>query len=139
MRILAIDYGRKRMGIAVTDPAQIIAQGLETVPAAAIFDFLKKYFSEEQVERIVVGEPFHEDGSPAQLAEEINLFCKKLVKTFPEIPVSREDERYTSSMAKDLIMQSGLKKKDRRDKSRVDKIAAALILEGWMNRNKWKF
>lgn len=137
MRILAIDYGRKRMGIAVTDPSQIIAQGLETVPAAEIFDFLKKYFLTEEVERIIVGEPFHEDGNPAQLAEEINLFCKKIERMFPEIPVSREDERYTSSMAKEFVMNSGLKKKDRRDKSRVDKIAAALILEGWMNRNKW--
>ncbi len=137
MRILAIDYGRKRMGIAVTDPAQIIAQGLETVAAAEVLAFLKDYFSKEEVERIVVGEPFHDDGSPAQLAAEIDLFCAKLAKTFPEIPVSREDERYTSSLAKDFVMNSGLKKKARQEKGRVDKIAAALILESWMNRHKW--
>ena len=138
MRILAIDYGSKRTGIAVTDPFKIIASGLTTVPTAELFSFLKKYFSEEKVERVVVGEPMHLDGNPSQIAPEIELFIKKMNENWPEMPIDREDERHTSNEAKALILQSGLRKKDRRDKARVDKIAAALILENYMNRTFWK-
>jgi putative holliday junction resolvase len=137
MRILAIDFGSKRTGIAVTDPLQIIASALVTVPTAELFVFLKKYVSDEQVERFVVGAPFHEDGNPAQMAAEIDLFCEKIGKMFPEIAVSRQDERFTSNMAKAIMLQNGMKKKDRRDKNNVDKIAAAIILESWMYANKW--
>ena len=138
MRILAIDYGSKRTGIAVTDPFKIIASGLTTVPTEELLSWLKKYFSDEQVERVVVGEPMHLDGNPSQIVPEIELFIKKMNENWPEMPIDREDERHTSNDAKALILQSGLKKKDRRDKARVDKIAAALILENYMNRTFWR-
>jgi putative holliday junction resolvase len=137
MRILAIDFGTKRTGIAVTDPLQIIASGLTTVPTPEIFDFLKKYCSTEEVERFVVGLPLYPDGNPAQNAEQVDAFVDNLKKQFPEIPVSRQDERYTSNDAKQIILQSGIKKQKRRDKSLVDKVAAALILEQYMQENHW--
>jgi putative holliday junction resolvase len=137
MRILAIDYGTKRTGIAVTDPLQIIASGLTTVLTPEIFDFLKKYCSSEEVERFVVGLPMYPDGNPAQNAEQVDAFVDNLKKLFPEIPVSRQDERFTSVDAKQIILQSGIKKQKRRDKSLVDKVAAALILEQYMQENHW--
>lgn len=136
-RILAIDFGLKRTGFAVTDPLKIIASGLTTVPTAEALDFLKKYCSEEEVECFVLGLPLHPDGNPAQIAAQADAFAGRLRKLFPEKPVFRQDERYTSNEAKRIILQSGVKKHKRRDKSLVDKIAAALILEQYMQENYW--
>ena len=131
-RILGIDYGTKRVGIAVTDPLQIIVNGLDTVPTDEIFDYLKKYMEEEEVECIVVGEPMHEDGSPAQIAHLVVGFIRKLKELFPEIKVDTQDERFTSKDAKEIILLSGVKKKKRRDKLLVDKISAVLILQDYL-------
>lgn len=132
---MGIDYGTKRTGIAVTDPLQIIATGLTTIPTQELFDFLTDYLQQEEVEKIVVGEPMHKDGNPAQIAHLVVGFVRKLKKEFPHIEVVTHDERGTSVMAKEIILQSGIKQKKRRDKTLVDKIAAALILEDYMNSN----
>jgi putative Holliday junction resolvase len=136
-RILAIDYGLKRCGIAVTDPLRIIASGLTTVETKELMDFLKIYCAEEDVECFVVGLPMHHDGNPAQIAPQVDAFSEKLQKQFPDKPVFRYDERYTSKEASKIILQSGIKKSKRRDKALVDKIAAALILEHYMEANHW--
>lgn len=136
-RILAIDYGRKRSGIAVTDPLKIIASGLTTVPTGELFDFLKKYCATETVESFVVGLPLYPDGNPAQIAGEVDGFAARLRKLFPEKAVYRQDERYTSNEAKRIILESGAKKKTRQDKALVDQVAAALILEQFMQENHW--
>lgn len=138
-RILAIDYGTKRVGVAVSDPLQIIANGLETVATIDIFDFLKKYIAEEEVETLVVGMPMHLDGNPAQIADKVQLFIKEFQKLFPEILVETQDERFTSEDAKRIILQSGAKKKKRRDKSLVDKVAAVLILQDYMESKRKLF
>lgn len=137
-RILAIDYGTKRTGIAVTDPLQIIANGLDTVPTEKLFDFLNKYLTAEEVETIVVGEPMHLDGSPAQIAPLIEKFKKKLTELFPAITVVSQDERFTSADAKQIILQSGAKKKKRRDKALVDKVSAILILQEYLEKTRYK-
>jgi putative Holliday junction resolvase len=137
-RILAIDFGLKRTGIAVTDPLKIIASGLTTVPTAEALDFLQKYCQGEDVECFVVGLPLHPDGNPAQIASQADDFAGRLRQLFPEKPVFRQDERYTSNEAKRIILQSGIKKQKRRDKTLVDKIAAALILEQYMQENHWE-
>ena len=136
-RVLAIDFGLKRTGIAVTDPLRIIASALTTVPTKEVMDFLKNYCAEEDVEFFVVGLPMHKDGNPAQIAPQADAFSAQLQKQFPEKPVLRYDERYTSRDASKIILQSGIKKSKRRDKSLVDKIAAALILEHYMEENHW--
>ena len=133
-RILGIDYGTKRIGIAVTDPLQIISSALTTVATKDIFSFLEQYLSEEEVECIVVGEPMHEDGKPAQIAHLIVGFVRKLKQLYPDIEIATQDERYTSRDAKQIILQSGAKKKKRRDKSLVDRVSAALILQAYMER-----
>ncbi len=137
-RILAIDFGLKRTGIAVTDPLKIIASGLTTLPTAEVLDFLKKYCLEEEVERFVVGLPLHPDGNPAQIAPQADAFAERLRQLFPDKDVQRQDERYTSVQAKQIILQSGAKKQKRQDKNLVDKVAAALILEQYMLDNYWK-
>ena len=136
-RILGIDYGLKRTGIATTDPMQIIASSLDTVPTNELFDFLKNYMLTEDVECIVFGEPLHKDGNPTHVAEKIYEFTKNFKKAFPEMRVELQDERYSSADAKKVIFNSGAKKKKRRDKALVDKVSAALILEEWMQQNKW--
>jgi len=136
-RILAIDFGLKRVGIAVTDPLKIIASGLITVPTAEALDFLQRYCSEETVECFVVGLPLYPDGNPAQISPQVDAFVERLLKLFPEKPVIRQDERYTSRDAKRIILQSGIKKQKRQDKALVDKVAAALILEQYMEENYW--
>ncbi len=129
MRVIAVDYGRKKTGIAVTDPLQIIATGLETVPTADLHQYLQRYLADEPVSKIVIGYPRHPDGNPAQLAPTIELFRARLVKDHPQLEVVYQDESYTSRDAREIILQSGLKKKKRRDKSLVDKISAVLILQ----------
>ncbi|MGM0613217.1 MAG: Holliday junction resolvase RuvX [Bacteroidota bacterium] len=138
-RIVAIDYGRKRVGIAVTDPGKIIANSLTTVHSKDIFTFLKDYVNKEEVEGVVVGEAKQMDNSASESAEFIEPFVKKLKKTFPEIPVERVDERFTSKMALDAMIQGGTKKKDRQDKGRIDAVSATIILQSYMEKPDRKF
>jgi len=134
MRILAFDYGTKRIGIAVTDPLQIIATGLDTIHPKDIIDYLKKYLSTEQVELFVVGEPRQMDGSPSQSTPHIKGFITLLKKHFQEIPVERIDERFTSKMASAVVAQSGFKKTDRQNKERLDTISATIILQTYLEK-----
>ena len=133
-RILAIDYGMKRIGIAVTDEMQMIAFGLTTISSDTAIAFLKDYFSKEKVERVIVGEPKQMDGTPSQSAEIINAFVAKFQTVFPEMPVDRVDERFTSKMAFQTMIDSGLKKKQRQNKALIDEIAATIMLQDYMNR-----
>jgi putative holliday junction resolvase len=136
-RVLGIDYGTKRTGIATTDPEQIIASGLTTVETPKLKDWLKEYLVAETVETIVVGLPLHEDGNPAQIANIVDSFVAWLKSKFPEITIERMDERYSSRLAKEAILLSGAKKQKRRDKALVDKISASIILNDWMQSNVW--
>ncbi len=131
-RILAIDYGTKRVGLAVTDPLQMIANGLETVHSKDVIAYLKEYLDKENVDCIVVGEPKRLNNEAAQAEEHIAPFVKKLKKEFPEVPVERFDERFTSKMAFQAMIDGGLKKKDRQDKAMVDKVSAVIILQSYM-------
>ena len=131
-RILAIDYGAKRTGIAVTDEMQIIASGLTTVETSKLLPFLKMYFANENVIDVVVGEPTQKDGTPSGIEEKIQKFLKLFLKQFPEMPVHRVDERYTSKMAFQTMIDSGLKKKQRRNKALIDEIAATIMLQDYM-------
>ncbi|MEY3321025.1 MAG: hypothetical protein RLZZ417_608 [Bacteroidota bacterium] len=135
-RIIGVDYGSKRIGIAVTDPLQIISSGLCTIGKEHLMDFLKEYILSEEVEAIVLGEPFYPDGNPAQTHEEIMKTGKTIQQLFPQIPVFLQDERYSSVEAKDIILSSGIGKKKRREKGMVDKVAAAIILEAFMERKR---
>ena len=134
MRIMAFDYGTKRIGIAVTDPMQIIATGLDTIHPNQIIDYLKKYFQTEQVERFIVGEPKQMDNTPSQSAIHVKGFVNLLKKTFPDIPVEMLDERFTSKMASAAILQGGVKKMDRRNKELVDTVSAVILLQSWMEK-----
>ncbi|HMN89766.1 MAG TPA: Holliday junction resolvase RuvX [Saprospiraceae bacterium] len=136
-RILAVDYGTKRTGLAVTDPLQIIANGLDTVPTEKVLDYLQRYISQEAVETIVVGEPLHLDGTPAQIAPQVNDFMQKLRTLFPGITIVGHDERFTSADAKKIILQSGMRKKKRRDKALVDKVSAVLILQDYLEHIRY--
>ncbi len=138
-RILAIDYGQKRTGIAVTDPLQIIANGLTTVPTAQLMDFLTNYVGQETVDRIVIGLPRQTSGEYSENMRRIEPFVKRLVKVLPEIPVEYVDERFTSVLAQRTIMEAGLKKKDRQNKALVDEVSACIILQSYMEsvRSKW--
>ena len=131
-RILCIDYGGKRTGIAVTDPLQIIATGLTTVESKELIPFLKTYFSTEKVELIVIGEPKNLDDSDTHATPLVQEAIKKLQKEFPSIPVKTVDERFTSKMAKQAMIDMGMKKKDRRNKGTVDEIAATMMLQEYM-------
>ena len=133
-RILAIDYGAKRTGIAVTDELQLIASGLTTVSTPKIFEFLIGYLKEEKVSIIVVGEPKQMDNTPSESEALIKPFLEKISKLFPEIEVLRQDERFTSKMAFQTMLDSGLKKKQRRNKALVDEISATIILQSFMER-----
>lgn len=135
-RILAFDYGTKRIGIAATDPLQLIATGVDTVHPKDIVDYLKKYLAIEQVESFVLGDPLQMDGTPSDSAQHVKGFATTLKKNFPEIPIHWMDERFTSKLAHQAIMESGLKKMDRRDKNRVDTIAATIILQNFMEKIK---
>ena len=131
-RILAIDYGGKRTGIAVTDPLQIIATGLETIESRELIPYLKKYFAAEQVELIIIGMPKNWDDSDTHGTPLVKAAIKKIQKEFPTMPLKTVDERYTSKMAKDAMLEMGMKKKDRRVKSNVDVIAATIMLQEYM-------
>ena len=133
-RILAIDYGGKRTGLAVTDPLQIIATGLTTIDSKELIPFLKKYLSKEDVELIIIGMPLNWDESDTHGTPLVKAAIKKLEKEFPTVPLKTVDERYSSKMAKDAMLQMGLKKKDRRDKKLVDEIAATIILQEYLGQ-----
>ncbi|MEP6675226.1 MAG: Holliday junction resolvase RuvX [Ferruginibacter sp.] len=131
-RILSIDYGGKRTGIAVTDPLQIIATGLTTIDTQNFIPFLKDYFSKEPVELIIIGWPSNWDESDTHATPLVKKAIERLQKEFPSMPVKTVDERYTSKMAKDAMFEMGLKKKDRRNKKIVDEIAATIMLQEYM-------
>lgn len=136
MRILSIDYGKKRTGLAVTDPLQIIANGLATVSTSELFDYLKKYTSQEQVERIVIGRPTQPNGQPSENLVRVEQFVNRWRKAMPEIPIEYYDERFTSVLAHLAILDSGIGKKARREnKGLVDEISATIILQDWMRAN----
>jgi putative holliday junction resolvase len=137
-RILAIDYGQKRCGIAVTDELKMIATSLKTVPSMELLQFLRTYVSVNPVECFVVGEPKRMDNSPSESARFIEPFVKQLMQAFPGIRVERMDERFTSSIAGRAILESGIKKMARRDKSLVDAVSANLILQSFMESERIK-
>ncbi len=131
-RIICIDYGGKRTGLAVTDPLQIIATGLTTVESKTLIPFLKDYFAREQVELILIGEPKNWDDTATHATPLVENCIKNLQRNFPGMPIKKVDERYTSKMAKDAMLEMGMKKKDRRNKAFVDEIAAAIMLQEYL-------
>ena len=133
-RILAIDYGTKRVGLAVTDPLKIIASALDTVHSKDVIDFLKAYLDTEEVEAFVVGMPVNLDGEDTNNTSHVKGFVKNLQKTFPDIPIHLHDERFTSKIALQAIILSGYSKKDRREKGNIDKISAVIILQSYMEK-----
>lgn len=135
-RILSIDYGIKRTGIAVTDEFQIIASGLTTIPSETVITFLKDYFSKEKVEKVIIGEPKQMNGQPSESTEIIEKFVVKFKSEFPEMKLDRVDERFTSKMAFQTMIDSGLKKKQRQNKALVDEIAATIMLQDYLLRYK---
>lgn len=136
-RILAIDYGRKRTGIAVTDPMQIIANGLTTVPTHKLLDFVVGYVKQEKVERIIVGHPKQMNYEDSENMKNIIPFIDKLRKVIGDIPVELVDERFTSVLAHQAMLQGGLKKKDRQNKALVDEISATIILQSYLESRKF--
>lgn len=134
-RIMAIDYGGKRTGLAVTDPLQIVATGLTTVDTPQLFKYLKEYFSREPVELILIGMPTNWDDSDTHATPLVRKAIERLHKEFPQIPVRTVDERYTSKMAKQAILEMGIKKKERRNKALVDEVAATIMLQEYMQQN----
>ena len=135
-RIIGIDYGRKRIGLAVSDPLGMFASPLETVPSAKIIEYLKNYAEREGISLFVVGWPMNLDNTPAQSARFVEEFLRRLRKNFPDTPVELEDERFTSVLAHRAMIDGGMKKMDRRDKAVVDKISAAIILQSYLDRKK---
>lgn len=127
-RIMGIDYGRKRTGVAVTDPLQIVANNLATVPTHTLMQFIKDYMAREQVERIIIGQPTQLNGEPSESMKYITPFVNRLRKELPDMPIVMYDERFTSTIAHQAMIDGGMKKTDRRDKARVDAIAATIIL-----------
>ncbi|MCQ2141531.1 MAG: Holliday junction resolvase RuvX [Bacteroidales bacterium] len=133
-RLIGIDFGRKRTGLAASDPLGIFASALETVPSAKIIEYLKKYAEKETITGIVIGYPLNLNGAKAEAAKDVDAFLPQLKKAFPEVPIYLEDERFTSVLAHRAMIDGGMKYKDRRDKTSVDKISAAIILQGFMDR-----
>ena len=135
-RILSIDYGRKRTGLAVTDPLQLIAGGLATVSTSELFDWLKAYLAKEPVERIIIGEPRQPNGQPSENLARVEQFVNRWKKAIPEVPIEYYDERFTSVLAHQAMLAGGLKKKARQDKALVDEISATIILEDYLRAKK---
>lgn len=131
-RILAIDFGMARCGVAVTDPLQIIATALKTVPTKEIFDFLQSYFSNEEVESLVLGYPLNLDGNSTDATKHVEVFLQKLKELFPTKPIHLINEVYTSKLAMRTMIESGVRKKERRKKGELDKIAATIILQDFL-------
>ena len=134
-RIICIDYGAKRTGLAVTDPLKIIASGLIALDTKDVLSFLKNYFQKEQVELILIGEPKNLDDTDTHATSLVSAFQKKLQKEFPSIPVEKVDERFTSKMAVQAMIEMGMKKKDRRNKKNVDEIAATIMLQEYLSQH----
>lgn len=132
-RIIGIDYGRKRTGVAVTDPLKIVAGALATVPTHTLEQFITDYVAREQVELIVIGQPTQLDGQPSESMRYITPFVNRLKKILPDIPIVMYDERFTSTIAHQAMIAGGMKKSDRRDKARVDSIAATIILNDYLS------
>ncbi len=137
-RVISIDYGQKRVGVAVTDPLKMFATGLKTVAAKDIFDFLKEYIQKEDVECIVVGYPKQLNNQPSESIRFVNPFIKKLVKTYPNIKVELIDERFTSKMAFQAMIDGGVKKKKRQDKALIDTVSATIILQSYLEQQNFK-
>ena len=135
-RILSIDYGKKRTGLAVTDPLQLIAGGLATVSTSTLFEYLSDYVQKEQVERIVIGEPRQPNGQPSENLARVQQFVNRWRKAMPQIPIEYFDERFTSVLAHQAMLEGGLKKKARQDKALVDEISATIILQDYMRSKK---
>ena len=135
-RIIGIDYGRARVGVAQSDPLGIFASPLETVPAAKIIDYLQKYALANPIMKFVVGYPLNLDGRHAEAAADVDAFLKKLQSAFPAVPVALEDERFSSVLAHRAMIDGGMKKSDRRNKSSVDRISAAIILQSYLDKRK---
>ena len=131
-RILSIDYGKKRTGLAVTDPLQLIAGGLATVSTSGLFDFLQEYIAREEVERIVIGEPRQPNGQPSENLARVQQFVNRWRKAVPQIPIELYDERFTSVLAHQAMLDGGLRKKARQDKALVDEISATILLQDYM-------
>ena len=135
-RLLSIDYGKKRTGIAVSDPLQIIANGLTTVETSKLFNFLDDYIKREEVECIIVGLPKQLNNEPSENMKRDEPFVNRLRKLYPNLPVVYYDERFSSKLAHEAMLQGGLKKKDRQNKELVDEISATIILQGYMESKK---
>ena len=135
-RILSVDYGKKRTGLAVTDPLQIIAGGLATVVTSELFDYLQAYIAREQVEMIVIGEPRQPNGEPSENLARVQQFVNRWRKAVPQVPIQFYDERFTSVLAHQAMLDGGLKKKARQNKGLVDEISATIILEDYMRSRK---
>ena len=135
-RILSIDYGKKRTGLAVTDPLQIIAGGLATVSTSELFEWLQTYLAKEQVERIIIGEPRQPNGQPSENLARVQQFVNRWRKAVPAVPIEYYDERFTSVLAHQAMLDGGLKKKARQDKALVDEISATIILEDYLRSRK---
>ena len=134
-RILSIDYGRKRTGIAVSDPEKIIANGLCTIETEKLFPFLKEYFLKEPVEKVIIGMPVNWDDTDTHATPYVKKFISELIKRYPSLPIIEVDERFTSRMATQAMLEMGMKKKQRQDKSLVDQIAATIMLQEYLQHN----
>lgn len=135
-RIIGIDYGRKRIGVAVSDPLGIFASPLDTVPSAKIIEYIKNYAEKESIVRFVVGMPVNMNGAPSEAAADVEVFLKQLSSAFPGIEVVLEDERFTSVLAHKAMIDGGMKASRRRDKTEVDRISASIILQTYLDRNR---
>lgn len=135
-RVLSIDYGKKRTGLAVTDPLKIIPSGLDTVSTSMLWDYLQKYITQEPVELIVIGKPMQTNGMPSENLARVENFVSRWRKAHPEIPVEYVDERYTSVLAHRTMLDAGLHKKARQNKELVDMISATIILQSWMDAHR---
>jgi len=137
-RVLAIDYGKKRVGIAVTDPLQLISTRLTTVQSNEIWAFLKDYFSKENVEKVIVGYPLQMNNQPSEAVNYINPFLRRFQKEYPDMPLEQVDERFTSKMAFQTMIDAGLKKKDRQNKETIDGVSATIILQSYLEQKKYR-
>lgn len=137
-RILAVDYGKKRVGLAVTDPLKIIGSALATIPTHEIFEYLNNYLSKEQVEKLVVGLPKQMNNQPSESMPLINQFVAQFKKLFPDIPVQMVDERFTSKLAVQTMVMGGVKKKDRQNKAMIDTVSATIILQSYLESESYK-
>ncbi len=133
-RFIGIDYGRKRTGVATSDPLGIFASALDTIDSTKLIDYLKKYATAERILAFVVGYPVNMNGEPSEAQADVDVFLGKLKAAFPEVPVHLEDERFTSVLAQRVMIDGGMKKSERREKGSVDRISAALILQGFLDR-----